>query len=59
MYWQYRLTATGEMPRSVPFLIIAALGLVYALWTFYGAGLGADIGANETFSLVRSRRNRS
>lgn len=36
-----RLTATGEMPRSVPFLIIAALGLVYALWTFYGAGLEA------------------
>src|SRR3546814_2350021 len=25
-----RLTATGEMPRSVPFLIVAGLGLVYA-----------------------------
>src|SRR3546814_18620231 len=36
-----RLTATGEMPRSVPFLIVAGLGLVSALWTFYGAGLAA------------------
>ena len=36
-----RLTATGEMPRSVSFLIVAGLGLVYALWTFYGAGIEA------------------
>ncbi|WP_324750891.1 amino acid permease [Sphingomonas sp. LY54] len=36
-----RLTLRGEMPRSTPFLIIAGVGLVYALWTFYGAGLEA------------------
>ena len=36
-----RLTATGAMPRSVPFLVVAGLGLIYALWTFYGAGLEA------------------
>ena len=36
-----RLTARGALPRSTPFLIVAGLGLVYALWTFYGAGLEA------------------
>jgi len=34
-----RLTVRGQMPRSLPFLIVAGLGFVYAVWTFYGAGL--------------------
>ena len=37
-----KLTFTGRMPRSTPFLIIAGLGLIYAMWTFYGAGLEAS-----------------
>jgi basic amino acid/polyamine antiporter, APA family len=37
-----RLTATGAMPRSPLFLAVAGLGLLYATWTFYGAGLEAS-----------------
>lgn len=34
-----RMTLNGRMPFSMPFLIVASLGLIYAIWTFYGAGL--------------------
>ena len=37
-----RLTAIGVMPRSPLFLAVAALGLLYAAWTFYGAGIEAS-----------------
>lgn len=37
-----KLTLNGQMPRSTPFLIVAGLGLIYAVWTFYGAGLEAS-----------------
>lgn len=34
-----RMTLNGRMTFSAPFLIVAGLGLLYAIWTFYGAGL--------------------
>lgn len=37
-----RLTQTGVLPRSRGFTAIAALGVLYALWTFYGAGWEAS-----------------
>ena len=37
-----KLTLNGRMPHSTPFLIVAGLGVVYAVWTFYGAGLEAS-----------------
>ena len=36
------LTRKGLIPRSAPFLLIATLGLIFAIWTFYGAGIGAS-----------------
>lgn len=37
-----RLTALGLMPRSLTFVVVASLGLLYAMWTFYGAGIEAS-----------------
>ena len=37
-----KLTLRGQMPRSPLFLTVAGLGLIYAVWTFYGAGLEAS-----------------
>lgn len=37
-----KLTLSGRMPRSPGFLIVAGLGLIYAIWTFYGAGVEAS-----------------
>jgi len=39
----FRLLRTGRIGASRGFEVIAAIGLLYAAWTFYGAGLEASI----------------
>ncbi|HTU09363.1 MAG TPA: amino acid permease [Allosphingosinicella sp.] len=38
-----KLAATGGIPASRAFVAVALLGLVYALWALYGAGIEASL----------------
>jgi APA family basic amino acid/polyamine antiporter len=38
----FKLVRGGRIEGSGPFLAIAALGFIYSIWTFYGAGLEAS-----------------
>jgi basic amino acid/polyamine antiporter, APA family len=39
----FRLVRNGRIASSSGFATIAATGLLYSLWTFYGAGLEAGL----------------